>query len=62
MILSVLKTAIDQWFRHRSARLRAALPYGSVFPTGPLLLIVTSVALRRRDDEFVWLALNHKRL
>jgi membrane protein len=44
MILKVLKTAIDQWFRHRSARLGAALAYYSVFSMGPLLLIVTSVA------------------
>src|SRR5512145_3242702 len=46
MILKVLKTAIDQWFRHRSARLGAALAYYSVFSMGPLLLIVTSVAGR----------------
>ena len=44
MIWKVLKTAIDQWFRHRSARLGAALAYYSVFSMGPLLLIVTSVA------------------
>jgi len=44
VILKVLKTAIDQWFRHRSARLGAALAYYSVFSMGPLLLIVTSVA------------------
>jgi membrane protein len=40
----VLKTAVDQWFRHRSARLGAALAYYSVFSLGPLLLIVTSIA------------------
>jgi membrane protein len=44
VILNVLKTAIDQWFRHRSARLGAALAYYSVFSMGPLLLIVTGVA------------------
>ena len=44
MVLNVLKTAIEQWFRHRSARLGAALAYYSVFSMGPLLLIVTSVA------------------
>ena len=44
MIWKVFKTAIDQWFRHRSARLGAALAYYSVFSMGPLLLIVTSVA------------------
>jgi membrane protein len=44
VILRVLKTAVDQWFRHRSARLGAALAYYSVFSMGPLLLIVTSVA------------------
>ena len=40
----ILKTAVDQWFEHRSARLGAALAYYSVFSMGPLLLIVTSVA------------------
>jgi membrane protein len=44
MMLKILKTAVDQWFRHRSARLGAALAYYSVFSMGPLLLIVTSVA------------------
>ena len=44
MIWKVLKTAIDQWFQHRSALLGAALAYYSVFSMGPLLLIVTSVA------------------
>jgi membrane protein len=44
MVLKVLKAALDQWFRHRSARLGAALAYYSVFSMGPLLLIVTSVA------------------
>jgi len=44
MILKVLKTASDQWLRHRSARLGAALAYYSVFSMGPLLLIVTGVA------------------
>jgi membrane protein len=40
----VLKTAVDQWFRHRSPRLGAALAYYLVFSLGPLLLIVTSIA------------------
>jgi membrane protein len=44
MSWNVLKTAVDQWFRHRSARLGAALAYYSVFSMGPLLLIVTSIA------------------
>jgi membrane protein len=44
MIWTVFKTAVDQWFRHRSARLGAALAYYSVFSMGPLLLIVTSIA------------------
>ena len=44
MISRILRTAIDQWFHHRSARLGAALAYYSVFSMGPLLLIVTSVA------------------
>jgi membrane protein len=44
MILKVLKTAIDEWLRHRSGRLGAALAYYSVFSMGPLLLIVTGVA------------------
>ena len=39
MMLKILKTAVDQWFRHRSARLGAALAYYSVFSMGPLLLI-----------------------
>ena len=44
MAWKVLRTAIDQWFVHRSARLGAALAYYSVFSMGPLLLIVISVA------------------
>src|SRR5262245_26865806 len=40
----ILKTAVNQWFQHRSARLGAALAYYSVFSMGPLLLIVTSIA------------------
>jgi membrane protein len=43
-IWTIIRTAIDQWFRHRSARLGAALAYYSVFSMGPLLLIVVSVA------------------
>ncbi len=44
MFWQILKTAVDQWFRHRSTRLGAALAYYSVFSLGPLLLIVTSIA------------------
>jgi membrane protein len=44
MTWTVFKIAVDQWFRHRSARLGAALAYYSVFSMGPLLLIVTSIA------------------
>jgi membrane protein len=40
----VLRSAVSDWFHHRSARLGAALAYYSVFSLGPLLLIVTSVA------------------
>ena len=39
MMWKILKTAIDQWFVHRSARLGAALAYYSVFSMGPLLLM-----------------------
>ncbi len=41
---SLLNKAVDGFFRHKSARLGAALAYYSVFSLGPLLLIVTSVA------------------
>jgi hypothetical protein len=44
MAWKIFRTAIDQWFVHRSARLGAALAYYSVFSMGPLLLIVISVA------------------
>lgn len=44
MLWKILRTAFGQWFRHRSARLGAALAYYSVFSMGPLLLIVTGVA------------------
>jgi membrane protein len=44
MVWTVLKSAVDQWFSHRSARLGAALAYYSVFSMGPLLLIVIAVA------------------
>ena len=40
----ILKTAFEQWLRHRSLRLGAALAYYSVFSMGPLLLIVTAIA------------------
>ena len=42
--MRVLRTAVDQWLAHRSARLGAALAYYSVFSLGPLLLIVISLA------------------
>jgi len=41
---SLLKTAVNDWLRHRDARLGAALAYYSVFSLGPLLLIVVSIA------------------
>ena len=41
---SLLKSAVDGFFRHKSARLGAALAYYSVFSLGPLLLIVTAIA------------------
>ncbi len=44
MTSTVLKSAVDQWFRHRSGRLGAALAFYSIFSIGPLLLIVTSIA------------------
>ncbi len=53
MFVQVLKTAVAQWFQHRSARLGAALAYYSVFSMGPLLLIVTSVAGFFFGDEAV---------
>src|SRR5262249_30164227 len=40
----ILKTAVQQWSQHRSARMGAALAYYSVFSMGPLLLIVTAIA------------------
>lgn len=44
MTFTVLRSAVDQWFRHRSGRLGAALAFYSIFSMGPLLLIVTSIA------------------
>jgi membrane protein len=41
---ALLTTATNNWFRHRSARLGAALAYYSVFSLGPLLLIITAIA------------------
>jgi membrane protein len=41
---ALLTKAVNNWFRHRSARLGAALAYYSVFSLGPLLLIVTAIA------------------
>lgn len=43
-VWSILKGAASDWFRHRSARLGAALAYYSVFSLGPLLLIVAAIA------------------
>jgi membrane protein len=40
----VLSTTFNNWSRHRSTRLGAALAYYSVFSLGPLLLIVISIA------------------
>jgi membrane protein len=40
----VLVKAFNNWSRHRSSRLGAALAYYSVFSLGPLLLIVISIA------------------
>lgn len=50
---SVLTTAFDNWSRHRSARLGAALAYYSVFSLGPLLLIVISIAGMLFGDDAV---------
>jgi membrane protein len=44
MMGNVLVTAFNNWSRHRSTRLGAALAYYSVFSLGPLLLIVISIA------------------
>jgi membrane protein len=41
---ALLTKTVSDWFRHRSARLGAALAYYSVFSLGPLLLIVTAIA------------------
>jgi membrane protein len=41
---ALLTKAVNGWFRHKSARLGAALAYYSVFSLGPLLLIVTAIA------------------
>ena len=41
---SLFTTAANDWFRHRSPRLGAALAYYAVFSLGPLLLIVTAIA------------------
>ena len=41
---ALLTKAVNDWFRHKSARLGAALAYYSVFSLGPLLLIVTAIA------------------
>ena len=41
---SLLKSAVDGFFRHKTARLGAALAYYSVFSLGTLLLIVAAIA------------------
>ena len=41
---SLLKSAVEGFFCHKTARLGAALAYYSVFSLGPLLLIVTAIA------------------
>jgi membrane protein len=41
---ALLTKAANGWFRHKSARLGAAVAYYSVFSLGPLLLIVTAIA------------------
>lgn len=48
-----IKDAVDGWFRHKCARLGAALAYYSVFSLGPLLLIVTGVAGLMFGEEAV---------
>jgi membrane protein len=40
----ILQTAFENWSRHRSTTVGAALAYYSVFSLGPLLLIVISIA------------------
>jgi membrane protein len=50
---NVIATTFDNWSRHRTTRLGAALAYYSVFSLGPLLLIVTSVAGLLFGDEAV---------
>lgn len=40
----ILKTALENWSRHRSTTVGAALAYYSVFSLGPLLLIVIAIA------------------
>ena len=53
---ALITTAINNWFRHRSARLGAALAYYSVFSLGPLLLIVTAIAGFFRSRCRAWLS------
>jgi len=43
-MIQLLSDAFNNWLRHRTTRLGAALAYYSVFSLGPLLLIVTAVA------------------
>ncbi len=55
---NVLVAAVNDWLRHRDARLGAALAYYSVFSLGPLLLIVVSIAGLFFGREAVSTALN----
>ncbi|HZP20402.1 MAG TPA: YihY/virulence factor BrkB family protein [Bauldia sp.] len=49
----ILKVAFQEWSRHRTGRLAAALAYYSVFSIGPLLLIVTAFASFFFTADFV---------
>lgn len=49
----VFKTAYNNWSRHKSGRLGAALAYYSVFSLGPLLLIIISIAGVMFSEEAV---------
>jgi membrane protein len=56
--VEVLRTAVNDWFRHRDARLGAALAYYSVFSLGPLLLIVVGITGFLFGGDAVRAALN----
>lgn len=55
---NVFKTAFENWSRHKSGRLGAALAYYSVFSLGPLLLIVISIAGLMFSEDAVRGSLN----